>query len=132
MTNYGKEMMQTVMRLKKDAENQKQIDDLKEMIASMQNEKGDTSQKIQKLKWLGKPEQFCYIFSELAKHGYIEIPSTNGESSYAKFAKVCFELFDFKNKTTEANLKRAFYPEKNRLSDSNRKKITIPELSDIS
>jgi hypothetical protein len=88
--------------------------------------------KIQKLKWLGKPEQFAYIFLELVEKGYIDMPSTKGDGSYALLAKQCFELFEFKKGSSVENLKRAMNPNKNALSETNRAKITIPELKDIS
>jgi hypothetical protein len=131
MTDYAKDMMHMIMQIEKDADNQKQIDELKGIISSFQNDKSNKEHKVQKLKWLGKPEQFGYIFSELARQGFIEMPGTNGEGSYAKYAKVCFELFEFKTNSLD-NLERVLNPEKNVLSDSNRAKISIPDIKDIS
>ena len=83
-----------------------------------------------KLKWLGKPEQFGHIFSELARQGYIELPSTNNNGSYQKYASICYQIFDIN--TTEANLQRALNPEKNQLSSNSREQIIIPNMKDIS
>ena len=40
-------------------------------------------EKKDKLKWRGTPSQFGYLFLQLAKKGFIEIPSTSGEASYS-------------------------------------------------
>jgi hypothetical protein len=92
---------------------------------------GNSANKI-KLNWLGSPSQFSYILSELARNGFIEIPSTNGEASYSKFAKVCWELFNFQNSTTLENLQKEMNPNKNTLSDTVRSKFQFPNLTDIS
>ncbi len=84
-----------------------------------------------KLKWLGTPSQFAYVFLELSKNGFIEIPSTSGEASYSRYAKVSWELFEF-NKTTQENLQKEMNPNKNTLSDTVKAKFTFPSLDEIS
>jgi hypothetical protein len=114
----------------------------KKFIREMQTSKIETEETtiankgnlsiITKLKWLGTPSQFSYIFLELAKNGFIEIPSTNGEASYSKYSKVCWDLFEFQNKTTLENLQKEMNPNKNTLSEGVRAKFTFPSLDDIS
>jgi len=127
MNEVAENIAQLLAQFEKDTANKEALDELRALIISQKNEP-----KIQKLKWLGKAEQFGYMFSELAKQGFIEMPGSRGEGSYSKYAKVCFELFDFAIPTTVDNLERAMNPEKNRLSESNRAKIIIPDIKDIS
>jgi hypothetical protein len=88
--------------------------------------------KAEKLRWSGTPSQFGYLLLELAKKGFIDLPTTGGEASYAKYAKVSSELFDFQTPTTLENLKKEFNPNKNTLSETVRSKFSIPELTEIS
>jgi hypothetical protein len=124
MSNQAEEIAKLAVKMKEDAELNKRIQSLED--------KANKEPSIQKLKWKGKAEQFGFIFSELAKKGFIEIPGTHGDASYSKYAKVCFDLFEFEKETTLENLKRAMNPNKNMLSESNRAKIIIPGKEDIS
>jgi len=117
----------------KDVFNSMENGELIERVALLEKElESKSTSKFQKLKWTGKPEQFGFIFLELAQKGFIEIPGTNGEASYSKFAQSCFDLFEFENETTLENLKRTMNPSKNALSESNRQKFQIPNKDDIS
>ena len=82
-----------------------------------------------KIKWNGTPSQFGYLFLELVKQGYIELPTYAGNGSYAALAKKCFESFDIK--TTPDNLKKEMNPEKNSLSHSKQARFTIPNISEL-
>ena len=88
-----------------------------------------TNQKPKKLKWLGKPSQFGFIMNLLAESGFIEIPKTNGEPSYTKFAEFC--MFNFDLDTTPKNLAKEINPGKNTLGETNRKKFKIPNITDL-
>ncbi len=105
----------------------------KKFIESL-NPKPDTnlSKSGTKLNWLGTPSQFGHVLLELANKGFIELPSTNAQGSYSRYAKVCWDMFEFKNKTTLENLQKEMNPDKNTLSPGVRSKFTIPELTDIS
>lgn len=82
-----------------------------------------------KLKWLGKPSQFGYIFGLLAQRGFIEFPNHKGKASYGKYAKICMELFDIK--TTKENLEKELNPNNNSLSSDITGKFKIPDVKDI-
>ncbi len=47
------------------------------------------SMPIQRIKWLGKPAQFAYLFKELADHRWIEKP----RNSNLGLAEMCFKCF---------------------------------------
>ncbi len=125
-------MMDKVMRMVSQIEENDEIIELIHQLEKKVNLNMRNVPTVPKLKWKGKPEQFGFIFLELAKNGYIEIPGTNGEASYSKYAKTCFNIFDFESDTTLDNLKRAMNHDKNRLSETNRKKFSIPRKDDIS
>jgi len=125
-------MMDKVMRMVSQIEENDEIMKVIHELEKKFNLKAKKVTQSKKLKWKGKPEQFGFIFLELAKNGYIEIPANNGEASYSKYAKTCFDIFDFESDTTLENLKRAMNPDKNRLSETNRKKFSIPSKDDIS
>jgi hypothetical protein len=107
-------------------------DYLKTEIEYWQNFIEPEPYKGEKIKWLGTPSQFGFLFSELVKKHYIEPPKTFAEPSYAKYAKICMEVFDIN--TTEGNLAKELNPAigKNTLSDTKKEKFTIPEILDIS
>jgi len=88
---------------------------------------------LEKIRWLGKPSQLGYIFSQFVEKGFIELPTSRGDGSYAKLAKLCFDYFDVRNEkgqsTTLGNLEREFNPNKNSLSNSIRGKFEIPDKS---
>jgi hypothetical protein len=83
-----------------------------------------------KLKWAGTPAQFGYIFLELEKKGFIEIPKTGGIPSYKKFANICFDLFEIK--TTIGNLEKEMNSKSNSLTSANRNDFKIPNKTDLS
>jgi hypothetical protein len=82
-----------------------------------------------KLKWLGKPSHLGFIMNLLAENGFIEIPKTNGEQSYSKYAKVLLELFDVR--TTLQNLANEVNPEKTSLGYTNKLKFIVPNINDL-
>ena len=51
-----------------------------------------------KIKWLGKPSHFAYLFKELADKGWIEKP----RGSYKGLAKSCFNYFDLNTDKIDA------------------------------
>jgi len=83
--------------------------------------------KTEKIKWLGTPSLFGYLFLELVKHGFIEPPLYNGDPNYTGFARLCFQYFDID--TTPGNLIKEMNPEKNTLSDT--KRLKFPDLSEL-
>lgn len=97
------------------------------------------TEKIEKIKWLGSPEQFGYIFGQLAKKGYIELPTSQGEGSLSKLADLCllyFEILSTKGKntgqqTTKENLERAINYETNQLGLKGKSSLEIPYLKDL-
>lgn len=84
--------------------------------------------KHDKIKWLGTPSQFSYIFSELANNGFIEYPIHKGEISPTRLARLCFSNFGIE--TTENSLITEF-KNGSSLSETYRAKFTIPEKNDI-
>jgi len=96
-----------------------------------------TGKPFEKIKWKGKPSQFAFLFLELVKHGFIEPPFHRGESNnYTGLSRLCYQYFDID--TTPENLTKELKPDnektgtrKNTLSDTNRAKFTIPNLSDL-
>lgn len=112
---------------------------LEEQLLILEEEKKNPKNKgkiqLEKIKWTGKPSQLGYIVSQLAKHSFIELPTTRGEGSIAGLAKLFYQYFDVRNDkgepTTLENLIKEFNAEKNTLSDKSRARITIPEKKDI-
>lgn len=93
---------------------------------SLSNNKGEI-----KIKWNASPSLIGFVFIELTKHGYIDLPSSNGrDGSYAGLAKLVYRFFDItgskENNTTLENLIKEFNPNKNTLGIANRAKFTIP------
>lgn len=102
--------------------------------------KGDSkTSSLERIKWLGSPEQFGYIFGELASKGYIELPTKNGEGVFSKLAELSlmyFELTTTKGKnvgkqTTPENLERALNPETNQLSIKGKANLKLPPIMDL-
>lgn len=93
---------------------------------SLQNPKMNPATK---LKFNGSPALFGFLITELAKKGYIEYPLRSGDPNYTGLAKICFSLFEIQ--TTSENLIREFNPNKNSLSETKRRKFSIPEKSDV-
>jgi hypothetical protein len=87
------------------------------------------SNKIEKLRWLGTPSQFGFIFNELAERGFIEIPKTHGKESISKFANICYALFEIE--ATPGNLAKELNPNKCTLSNTNRKFFKFPNITDL-
>jgi hypothetical protein len=94
---------------------------------------------IDKIKWLGSPEQFGYIFGQFASLGYIELPTKHGEGTFSKLAQICLQVFEInttkgknKNKpTTTENLERALNPESNNLSGKGKANLKLPPIKDL-
>lgn len=85
---------------------------------------------LKKLKWLGTPSQFGWVFLELADKGFIELPKTGGQDSHTKYANYCFGIFDID--TTPGNLIKEMNPKSNSLTFANRNEFTFPEISKLS
>ena len=100
---------------------------------------GDMENKNPKLKWLGNPEQFGYIFGELASKGYLELPTKQGEGAFSKLAELCLNYFDISvtkgktkgNQTTIENLERTLNPETNKLSVKGKAALLLPPLAEL-
>jgi hypothetical protein len=107
-------------------------DYLKTEIEYWQNYIEPEPYKGEKLIWKGTPSQFGFIFSELAKQGYIDHPKTFSEWSYAKYARICLQVFDIN--TTQGNLEKELNRAigKNTLSDTKQLKFNIPNIQEIS
>ena len=64
-----------------------------------------------------------FLFLELAKIGFFEIPKTRGQDSYKKFARICFDLFEIDTKLS--SFENEMDPRRNSLEDANREAFTI-------
>lgn len=101
----------------------------------------DTEQRvnIEKIKWLGSPEQFGFMFGELVGKGYIELPTKETEGRFSKLAELCLQYFEIlatKGKTkgkqtTKGNLERAINPETNSLNIKGKGTLKLPPLKDL-
>jgi hypothetical protein len=85
--------------------------------------------QLEKLKWNCSAAIAGFIISELIAKGYIDEPKTNGNGSFSKTAKICQEIFEID--TTPKHLENVINPERNKLSDFSRKKLTLPNFKDI-
>jgi len=83
-----------------------------------------------KIKWLGKPSQFGYLFIELEKNGFIELPKSKGVGSPSKLAELCMEAFNIN--TTIGTLKKEMSPKTNSLEIPNRTAFQIPDIETLS
>ncbi|MCF8369436.1 MAG: hypothetical protein K9G76_10375 [Bacteroidales bacterium] len=125
-------LIASLQKESKIEKNEKEIESLSHLIDNLKKSMDNRVHKRNdenKIKWLGKPAHLGYIFSELAKNGFIELPVTNGEISYSKLGRILFNVFDID--TTSGNLEKEVNENKNTLSNSNKAKFTIPELSQI-
>ena len=104
-----------------------------------QTSKEEPGQAIEKIKWLGSPEQFGFIFGELAAKGYIELPTKAGIGVFSKLADLCLQYFEITvtkgksagKQTTKENLQRALNPESNQLSDKGKNNLKLPPLKEL-
>lgn len=81
-----------------------------------------------KLKWLGTPSQFGFIFQELIGKGFLQPPAT----SYKKMADAFLEHFEIE--TTSPSLSKELSTNEtsgNSLSSNNRSKFKIPNLNQL-
>lgn len=85
---------------------------------------------FEKIVWKGSPSQFGYLFLELVKKGFIELPKTRGIYSNTQFAKTCYTVFNID--TTLGTLIKALNPKDNKLTDANRKAFVIPDIKTLS
>lgn len=85
--------------------------------------------QVEKIKWNGTPEIFGFLFLELIRKGYIDVPLHHGKPNFTGFSRLCWEHFEIK--TTPGNLERALNEENNRLTDWKRDQFKIPQLSEI-
>lgn len=108
---------------------------LEEQLLILEEEKKNPKNKskiqLERIKWTGKPSQLGYLITKLIEKDFIELPTTHGNGSYSKLAKLFYQYFDVRNEkdepTTEQNLIKEFNPEKNTLSETSRARIVIPE-----
>jgi len=98
---------------------------------SNQQKAQDSGENFEKLTWCGSPSQFSYLFLELAQKGLINFPLTNGETSFNKYGKICWNIFTFECGTTMENIQKEMNPKKNTLRETMRSKFTIPDINDI-
>jgi hypothetical protein len=108
--------------------------DYKKILQWLQTENSkqnrtESSDSDIKLRWLGTPSQFGFIFNELAERGFIEIPKTHGKESISKFANICYALFEID--ATPGNLAKELNPNKCTLSNTNRKFFKFPNITDL-
>ena len=83
------------------------------------------------IKWQGSTAQFGFIFLELVKRGYIELPSYKGDGNYMHLARLCYVYFDLPTESF-GYFSKEMSPTQNSLSDTNKKKLTLPEMKEIS
>lgn len=134
--NY-KQFLKTYIKEKKDKnsewsriveENEREIGLIDEM-----------KKENEKIKWLGSPEQFGFIFGELVAKGYIELPTKETEGCFSKLAELSlqyFEILSTKGKTkgkqtTKENLERAINPETNSLNIKAKRTLALPRIEDL-
>jgi hypothetical protein len=80
---------------------------------------------VGRIKWIGTPSQFGYVFLELIDKGYIKPPKhKNGKMNCRKFAKICFNVFDIIGE--EATLVKELTPKSKSLDPSNQAEFNIP------
>lgn len=79
-----------------------------------------------KIQWMGSPAQFGFIFLELVRNGYIELPSYKGLGSFTHLARLCYLYFNIPTESFEYFSKQ-MSPTQNSLSDTIRVKFKIPE-----
>ncbi len=84
----------------------------------------------EKIKWLGSPSQFAYLFLELIDKGFIEMPIGRGNPNYAKLARMCLEKFQIKGESS--SLTKELTPKGNSLEPPNRIAFKIPDIKDLS
>jgi len=112
---------------------------LQDELNKLEPAMSETKNNLQKLRWLGNPEQFGYIFGELASKGYLELPTQQGEGAFSVLAELCLKYFDIEvskgktkgKQTTKENLERALNPETNKLSVKGQAAMELPPLSDL-
>lgn len=78
----------------------------------------------EKIKWLGTPSQFSFLFLELVNKGFIEQPLYHSETSPTRYANLCFNNFEIQ--TTIGNLQAEFRSQSS-LSEIYRAKFSVPE-----
>lgn len=105
---------------------------LKEKVEELSNEKNiiETPPKENLLKWNTSPNHFGYLINELINKGYIEnLPMSNGETNYSEIARLFSSIIDFD--TTDQYLIKSFNPNNEKISETVKRKFTIPDLIDI-
>lgn len=91
--------------------------------------KGGTNQI--KLKWCGKPSHLAYIINQLVEKGFIDAPKHHGDISYRQLAEILLNVFEIEKKTTSLNMQKELNPLKNTTGDHNRKRIKIPNITEL-
>lgn len=90
----------------------------------------DVIKKENLLKWNTSPNHFGHIINELINKGFLEnLPMSNGETNYSEIARLFSSIIDFD--TTDQYLIKSFNPNNEKISETVKKKFTIPELIDV-
>jgi hypothetical protein len=87
------------------------------------------SNSANKIKWLGSPSLMGFVFVELMRRGFIELPLYNGEENYTALANHLDNFFEYNGK--KSTLEKECSPKSNSLSETKRAKFTIPKLLDL-
>ena len=86
----------------------------------------------QPLRWSGKSAQLGYFMNAFAERGYLEAPRhKNGEINYKEFSRQLTKIFVYEG-GREDYLAKCLNPNANPLSETNKGKIQIPHIKDIS
>lgn len=86
--------------------------------------------ELEKIKFNGGPALFGFIMKLLMRHGYIDPPFVNGDSSFEKLATLCYESFEINGELS--SLKKYMGDPKNKsLSEAKAAKFSIPDFKDV-
>lgn len=84
------------------------------------------------LRWNGKPAHLGYFMNAFAERGYLEAPRhKNGEINYKEFSRQLTKIFAYEGGRADY-LAKCLNPNDNSLSETNKEKIQIPHIKDIS
>lgn len=115
-----------VKRLKLIKNENNLIDWLKRKLDKISVAKNSTT--LEKIKWNCSPAVMGYIFSEFVRQNFIAPPLHNGEVNFTRLAKLCWQYFDISSNSEDYFIKQF---RESSLSETKKKKFTIPDLKDI-
>lgn len=105
--------------------------------ATSKKEKKPTSSTSNKIQVKGSLQSIGYLFSELIKKGYIEVPKRNGNPNTSEISRMILEHFEFINREfeqkkppTAESIRQTLFS-KNSLSADKQKLFKIPESNII-